>query len=236
MSTDTTKPVVSPAARRSLKSSSGAVSTPLSVTLGRYSAIILWAGFTILFGILRPDTFLSSVTWRLTFSEGVVTAIVALAFLVPLAAGVYDLSVGATMGTGLVLMNWFGLNPPGPPPWQVAIGVLVAAVQLEFGLGHNGSGEQHRSCGEQFFHEILPLDVQPEPDPAKGCSNGLQFWGTGLQCPPQIRQPANYPVAGNQATAAAWPVLLHRPFNAPGASAISGSRFLPQSRAGAHGT
>ena len=79
MSTDTTKPVVSPAARRSLKSSSGAVSTPLSVTLGRYSAIILWAGFTILFGILRPDTFLSSVTWRLTFSEGVVTAIVALA-------------------------------------------------------------------------------------------------------------------------------------------------------------
>jgi len=78
MSTDTTKPVVSPAARRSLKSSSGATSTPLSVTLGRYSAIILWAGFTILFGILRPDTFLSSVTWRLTFSEGVVTAIVAL--------------------------------------------------------------------------------------------------------------------------------------------------------------
>src|SRR3546814_3451502 len=91
----------------SLKVASGAVTTPLSVTLGRYSAIILWAGFTILFGILRPDTFLSSVTWRLTFSEGVVTAIVALAFLVPLAAGVYDLSVGATMGTGLVLMNWF---------------------------------------------------------------------------------------------------------------------------------
>ncbi|MDF1705297.1 MAG: ABC transporter permease [Aeromicrobium sp.] len=132
MSTDTTKPVVSPAARRSLKSSSGAVSTPLSVTLGRYSAIILWAGFTILFGILRPDTFLSSVTWRLTFSEGVVTAIVALAFLVPLAAGVYDLSVGATMGTGLVLMNWFGLNHPGLPPWQVAIGVLAFCALIGF--------------------------------------------------------------------------------------------------------
>ncbi|HEY9563695.1 MAG TPA: ABC transporter permease [Nocardioides sp.] len=116
----------------SLKVASGAVTTPLSVTLGRYSAIILWAGFTILFGILRPDTFLSSVTWRLTFSEGVVTAIVALAFLVPLAAGVYDLSVGATMGTGLVLMNWFGINHPGIPLWQVALGVLAFCALIGF--------------------------------------------------------------------------------------------------------
>lgn len=128
----TTTPTQPDAPARSLKSSSGAISTPLSVTLGRYSAIILWVGFTLLFGILRPDTFLSSVTWRLTISEGVVTAIVALAFLVPLVAGVYDLSVGATMGTGLVLMNWFGINQPGIPLWQVAIGVLAFCALIGF--------------------------------------------------------------------------------------------------------
>lgn len=116
----------------SIKTASGSSSTPLSVTLGRYSAIILWVGFTVLFGILRPDTFLTSTTWRLTFSEGVVTAIVALAFLIPLAAGVYDLSVGATMGTALVLMNWFGINHPGIPMWQVAIGVLVFCAAIGF--------------------------------------------------------------------------------------------------------
>ena len=32
------------------------------------------------------------------------------AFLVPLAAGAYDLSVGAMTGHSLVLMNWFGVN------------------------------------------------------------------------------------------------------------------------------
>ena len=132
MKTETPKTDSSATPASSLKSSSGAVATPLGVTLGRYSAIILFAGFTILFGILRPETFLSSTTWRLTISEGVVTAIVALAFLVPLVAGVYDLSVGATMGTALVLMNWFGINHPDIPLWQVAIGVLVFCALIGF--------------------------------------------------------------------------------------------------------
>ena len=34
----------------------------------------------------------------------------ALAFLVPLVAGVYDLSVGAMMGLSLVIINWLGAN------------------------------------------------------------------------------------------------------------------------------
>ncbi|GAA4821096.1 ABC transporter permease [Nocardioides caeni] len=113
---------------RNLKSASASQRQPLSITIGRYSALILWVGFTVLFGILRPDTFLTSVTWRLTISEGVVTAVVALAFLIPLVAGVYDLSVGATMGTGLVLMNWVGINHPGVPLWLAALGVLLACA------------------------------------------------------------------------------------------------------------
>lgn len=58
---------------------------PRSVTLGKYSALFLWAAFMIIFGIDKPHVFLSVSTLRLTFAEGVVTATLALAFLVPLA-------------------------------------------------------------------------------------------------------------------------------------------------------
>jgi ribose transport system permease protein len=99
--------------------------TPLSVTLGRFSALFLFLGFIILFGILTGDTFFTRTTWKLTFSEGVVTSMVALAFLVPLVAGVYDLSVGAMLGLSLVTLNWFGANQPGFPIAIVALGAIA---------------------------------------------------------------------------------------------------------------
>jgi len=97
---------------------------PISAVLGRYSALFLLAFFVIVFGALKPDLFLTASTFRITFSEGVVTAVVALAFLVPLAAGTYDLSVGAMMGTSLVIMNWFGANTD-IPIGLVAVGTVV---------------------------------------------------------------------------------------------------------------
>ena len=107
-------------------------SVPLSVTLGRFSALFLWLGFVILFGIVTGDTFFTRTTWRLTFSEGVVTAILALAFLIPLVAGVYDLSVGAMMGVSLVILNWFGANHRDVPIGLVAL--LAIAVCAIVGL------------------------------------------------------------------------------------------------------
>jgi ribose transport system permease protein len=98
---------------------------PLSVTLGRYSAVFLWALFIIIFGVLKPHLFLTASTFRITFGEGVVTAIIALAFLVPLAAGAYDLSIGATMGLSLVTINWFAVNTHLP-----VAAVAVASVLL----------------------------------------------------------------------------------------------------------
>ena len=114
---------------------------PLSMTLGRFSALFLWVGFIILFGIITGDTFFTQTTWKLTFSEGVVTAMLALAFLVPLVAGVYDLSVGAMMGLSLVMLNWFGANEPGVPIALVAVlaiamcaavGWLSAVIVVKF--------------------------------------------------------------------------------------------------------
>lgn len=57
------------------------------VGLKRLSAVYLWIAFMVLFGILADDTFLTSTTYKLVFSEGVVTCVLALAFLVPLPPG-----------------------------------------------------------------------------------------------------------------------------------------------------
>src|SRR3954464_14397901 len=61
------------------------------LSIKRISAVYLWIAFMVLFTILKPDTFLTATTFKVVFSEGVITCVLALAFLVPLAAGVYDL-------------------------------------------------------------------------------------------------------------------------------------------------
>jgi ribose transport system permease protein len=98
----------------------------------RISAVYLWVAFLILFGLLKPGVYLSSVTVRLIFSEGAVTCLVALAFLVPLVAGAYDLSVGALMSTSAAIGVWVQLHTSLPP----AVGALlsVAACTLFGGV------------------------------------------------------------------------------------------------------
>jgi ribose transport system permease protein len=97
---------------------------PLIVTFGRYSAVFLWAAFMIIFTLLKGDIFLTQSNFRVTFGVGVVTAVLAIAFLVPLAAGTYDLSVGAVMSLSLVTLNWFGVNTSIPPGF-VAVGAVI---------------------------------------------------------------------------------------------------------------
>jgi ribose transport system permease protein len=105
---------------------------PLTVTLGSYSAAILWAVFIIIFSIASPHVFLTATTFRLTFSQGAVTALLGLAFLIPLSAGVFDLSIGAMMALSLVIMNWFGLYHRDVPLAAVAVGAIIACCAVGF--------------------------------------------------------------------------------------------------------
>jgi ribose transport system permease protein len=90
----------------------------------RISAVYLWIVFILLFGLVEPGVYLSSVTLQLIFSEGAVTCLVALAFLVPLVAGAYDLSVGALMSASVVIGTWLQLHSSLPP----ALGAIVAVT------------------------------------------------------------------------------------------------------------
>jgi ribose transport system permease protein len=94
-------------------------------SLRRISAVYLWIFFMVLFGILAGDTFLTSTTYNLVFSGGVVTCVLALAFLVPLACAQYDLSIGALMSLSLAIMVYLSIHS-GLPPTVMAL-IAVAA-------------------------------------------------------------------------------------------------------------
>ena len=97
----------------------------------RLSAVYLWLLFIVLFSILIPGTFLSGTTFRLVFSEGVVTCVLALAFLVPLAAGGYDLSIGAVMSTSLAICVYLNIHS-GIPPGIVAVIAMLRSALVGF--------------------------------------------------------------------------------------------------------
>jgi ribose transport system permease protein len=94
----------------------------------RISAIYLLGLFIVLFGLLRPDTFLTEVTFTLIFRSGVVTCILALAFLVPLTAGAYDLSIGAVMAVSLGLVVYLSLHTGLPTPVTALIAVAACGL------------------------------------------------------------------------------------------------------------
>lgn len=93
----------------------------------RATAVYLWLLFTVVFTI-ADDQFLTATTWRLVFSEGVVTAVLALAFLIPLVANTFDLSIGAVMGLSLVIVNWLGLNTGMPAAVAALVAILACAA------------------------------------------------------------------------------------------------------------
>lgn len=65
----------------------------LSYQIERFGLVIVWLAFIALFGILRPDTFLTWANFSTIFGSEAVLVIVALGLMIPLTAGDFDLSI-----------------------------------------------------------------------------------------------------------------------------------------------
>ena len=100
----------------------------------RISAVYLWIGFVILFTALKPGIYLSSINLSLIFTQGPVTCILALAFLVPLVAGAYDLSVGAVMALAIGLSVWIQIHA-GLSPVLGAVVAIICCASVGFVSG-----------------------------------------------------------------------------------------------------
>jgi ribose transport system permease protein len=73
---------------------------------GRFSGVYIMIVLIILFSIWLPDTFATSQTLRSVADDQAVTALAALALVIPIAAGIFDLSVAAQLGFSLCLVAW----------------------------------------------------------------------------------------------------------------------------------
>jgi ribose transport system permease protein len=115
-------------------------------------AVYVWLIIIVLFSIIASDTFPTSQTAKSILNEYAITGLVALALVVPLAAGVYDLSIGYTMGLSGVMVGYLLAHTSMSPVVAclitlcacVGVGLLnafvIAGLRVDSFIGTLGTG------------------------------------------------------------------------------------------------
>lgn len=91
-------------------------------------ALYVWLVIIAVFAIWSPDTFLSVDTVRNILNQNAVTGLVALGLVMPLSAGIFDLSIGATIALSGIVAAWFIGNTSISPVLAALLGVACALV------------------------------------------------------------------------------------------------------------
>ncbi len=95
----------------------------------KYSALYLWALFMIVFGITEGDHVPQlDLVQAGVDRTAVFTGSLALAFLVPLATGTFDLAIGANMSMALVISATLSSNGTMPDFAAMFIALVACAV------------------------------------------------------------------------------------------------------------
>ena len=100
------------------------------VTLGmdRLSGLYLWALFIIIFSLWEPDLFPTSSTVHILASGQAVDGILAIAVLIPLVTGAYDLSIGLVANFATILVTWLQTQHHFSPILAVLAVLVISAV------------------------------------------------------------------------------------------------------------
>ena len=94
----------------------------------RYSLLMLSVVLVVAFSLWVPQTFLTVATLQFLLNQNSPAMLLALAILVPLSAGVFDLSIGYTMGLGGAITGVLVANHGATAPEAVAAAILVGLV------------------------------------------------------------------------------------------------------------
>ena len=95
----------------------------------RYAILLAWVAIIVIFGALRPGTFLSAANFQTIFGSQAVLLITTLGLLFPLAAGEFDLSIGGTIGFTTALIAVLNVNNHVPVGYAVII-ALIAGLAI----------------------------------------------------------------------------------------------------------
>jgi ribose transport system permease protein len=92
-------------------------------------AVYVWILIVILFSIISPTTFPTADTAKSILDQYAITGMVALSLIVPLAAGVYDLSIGAILAFAGVFVAYL-LQHTSMSPVLAGVVVIAACVVI----------------------------------------------------------------------------------------------------------
>jgi ribose transport system permease protein len=95
------------------------------------SAVYILAVLFAVYALWVPDTFLTVQVWKSLLASGAITALATVGLVLPLAAGIFNLAVGAEIGFGAIVFAWL-LAEHGVPV-GVAV-LLVMAVSAGIGV------------------------------------------------------------------------------------------------------
>lgn len=105
----------------------------------RFALPMIWVTMAAVFAVLRPDTFATWTNIQTIFSTQSVLVVLALAALLPLIAGEFDLSIASTMGLSAILVATLDVQH-GWPIWfavaaAIALGALVGLINAVLVVG-----------------------------------------------------------------------------------------------------
>ena len=92
------------------------------------AALYLFLLLFVVFALWVPDTFLTWGTWRSLLSDQAITCLVAVGLVVPIAAGVIDLAVGAEVGLGSILIAWLLVDKGFGVPEAIVVSLVAGAA------------------------------------------------------------------------------------------------------------
>jgi ribose transport system permease protein len=90
--------------------------------------VYLYALIWIVFTIWVPETWTTWLTHRSVLNQNAILFVVALGLLVPLAAGVFDLSIAGTISASAVVVSWGMVEAGWSIPVSIAAALLVGVV------------------------------------------------------------------------------------------------------------
>ncbi len=89
-----------------------------------YLYVLIWAVFMA----WVPDTWMTWLTHRSVLNQNAILVIVALGLLIPLSAGVFDLSVAGTVSASAVVVSWGMVEAQWPMGVAIAAALFVGVV------------------------------------------------------------------------------------------------------------
>lgn len=96
--------------------------------LDRFSGLYVLGLLIAFFSVTLPHLFPTTQTAQSIASGAAVTGVAAMALLLPLAAGVFDLSVAGQLGLGVVVVSW--LQSHGWNVWLSIIAAIAAGLAI----------------------------------------------------------------------------------------------------------